>query len=53
MNCKHCNSCIKSFGAARKNGKNHPDWETREYHKKCWKKIQEDLFLKYFDLKIK
>ena len=39
-----CFSCMKrlvSIGTSRKNGKrSHKDWNTREFHKKCWK----DLF---------
>lgn len=37
--CKECGRPLKSIGTARKNGKPHPDWATREYHKKCWKEL--------------
>ena len=39
-NCQECGRPLKSIGTARKNGKSHPDWETREYHKSCWKELQ-------------
>ena len=40
-NCLECGKPLKSIGTARKNGKtSHGDWETREYHKKCWKELQ-------------
>jgi hypothetical protein len=35
--CKYCNKPLRAVGSARKNGANHKDWGTREYHKKCWK----------------
>ena len=35
--CKSCGKYLRAIGHARKNGKNHKDWETRDYHKKCWK----------------
>jgi len=38
-NCKYCNKPLRAFGKERKNGKSHDDWETREYHKKCFKQI--------------
>ena len=40
-NCKMCDKPLKSIGTARKNGKSHPDWATREYHKCCYKVIKE------------
>tara|TARA_R100000388_G_scaffold69134_1_gene49971 strand:+ start:64 stop:252 length:189 start_codon:yes stop_codon:yes gene_type:complete len=36
-NCKYCDKPLRAFGKERKNGKSHDDWETREYHKKCFK----------------
>lgn len=40
-NCLKCGKPLKSIGTARKNGKTtHGDWATREYHKKCWKKLE-------------
>ena len=38
--CQECGKPLKSIGTARKNGKPHPDWANREYHKCCWKKLQ-------------
>ena len=35
-NCKYCDKPLRAFGKERKNGKSHDDWETREYHKKCY-----------------
>jgi hypothetical protein len=37
-NCKHCGLPLRSFGNARKKGKCHNDWASRQYHKKCWAK---------------
>ena len=40
-NCLECGKPLKSIGTARKNGKtSHGDWATREYHKSCWKKLE-------------
>lgn len=40
-NCLKCDKPLKSIGTARKNGKSHPDWANREYHKCCYKLIKE------------
>ena len=40
-NCLKCDKPLKSIGTARKNGKPHPDWATREYHKCCWQELKE------------
>lgn len=34
--CKYCNKPLRAIGNARKNGKCHKDWKTRDSHKKCW-----------------
>ena len=40
-NCKECGKPLKLIGTARTNGKtSHGDWATREYHKSCWKKLE-------------
>ena len=36
--CKLCYGPIMPIGFARVNGADHPDWEARQYHKKCWVK---------------
>ncbi len=41
MLCEKCGKPIKKIGTARKNGKDHDDWDTRTLHKKCWKEEQE------------
>ena len=33
--CKLCGKPLVKIGNARKNGANHSDWGSREYHKKC------------------
>jgi len=38
-NCLKCGTPLKAIGTSRKNGKLHRDWDTREYHKKCYKDI--------------
>jgi hypothetical protein len=40
-NCLKCDKPLKAIGTARKNGKSHPDWATREYHKCCWKELKD------------
>jgi len=40
-NCKMCDKPLKPIGTARMNGKPHPDWATRKYHKSCWKELKE------------
>ena len=45
--CQHCGGHLVLIGSARKNGKpidndDGRDWESREYHKKCYKEIQQD-----------
>ena len=47
-NCLKCDKPLKSIGYMRKNGKSHPDWSIREYHKCCWKIIiKEEKDYKY------
>ena len=40
--CQICGRYMPPVGRARKTvgleGRNHDDWPTRPYHKKCWKK---------------
>lgn len=38
--CVECNEPIVPVGNKRKNGKDHPDWSDRKYHKKCWKEVE-------------
>lgn len=38
--CEHCGRTLVKIGNARKNGKNHKDWENRTMHKECWKRTQ-------------
>ena len=33
--CFHCRGPLVAIGSARANGKDHPDWEGRLFHKKC------------------
>ena len=35
--CTECKRPLVTVGNARKNGKNHRDWNTRSTHKKCYK----------------
>lgn len=37
MLCKLCNKKLVLIGSKRKGGAAHADWNTRKYHKKCWK----------------
>lgn len=41
----HCHLCkrkLVSIGHARVNGRDHPDWDSRQYHKKCWTSLQDE-----------
>ena len=40
--CQHCGKALVAIGTDRKNGKNnYSDWQTRQYHKKCLRSLQE------------
>ena len=41
-NCEKCGKPLRAIGTARKNGKNHADWDSRNLHKKCWKEEEEN-----------
>lgn len=46
-NCEYCGRHLRKIGIERTNGKpinngTGKDWESRKYHKGCWKKIQRD-----------
>ena len=36
--CKLCGKPLVPIGSARANGAKHGDWESRGYHKRCFKK---------------
>ena len=41
-----CNECMKplvAIGYSRSNGRPHADWESRQYHKRCWKDLDSDI----------
>lgn len=38
--CLRCKRKLVPIGSARKNGANHKDWNTRKYHKGCYKIIE-------------
>lgn len=41
--CEYCGGTLVAIGRERANGKrSHDDWETRRYHKKCWKEMKDD-----------
>lgn len=40
--CWACGKKLVPIGHARENGKDHSDWETRKYHKKCWNEHMRD-----------
>ena len=40
MNCEYCDRPLVKIGKARANGKDHIDWDSRRYHKKCFKELQ-------------
>eukprot|EP01045_Picozoa_sp_COSAG04_P026606 COSAG04_NODE_3724_length_2581_cov_76.628928_3_plen_70_part_00 len=40
--CKECGKSLVLIGRERQNGKGtFKDWKTREYHKKCYKLVQQ------------
>lgn len=46
-NCEYCGRHLRKIGIERTNGKpinngTGKDWESRKYHKGCWKKIKRD-----------
>ena len=39
--CKLCEKPLVAIGRARANGKrSHADWDSRELHKQCWRRLQ-------------
>jgi len=38
--CLLCKNKLVSIGSRRVNGAYHDDWDSRKYHKKCWKQIK-------------
>lgn len=52
--CEHCNGPLRLIGYQRKNGRinqNYPhDWESRRFHKKCYKEflLEEKIFKNLF-----
>ena len=40
--CAICGKSLQPVGRARKNGKAHADWGSRNTHKSCWAKQQRD-----------
>ena len=50
--CEHCGKALRLIGTERKNGKminntNGKDWNTRKYHKKCYKVVMDRKMLKW------
>lgn len=41
MDCSECGKKLVAIGLSRKNGKSHPDWDSRKMHKKCYAKYRE------------
>ena len=37
--CVDCLKPLVAIGEGRKNGKSHPDWEERQLHKHCFRKL--------------
>jgi hypothetical protein len=43
--CLCCQGRLVSIGTSRANGKRtHHDWDSREFHKKCWKDIMQGIY---------
>ena len=41
--CWHCGRKLVPIGSSRNNGAAHHDWNGRYLHKKCWRKLNEEL----------
>jgi hypothetical protein len=37
--CLSCGRTLRAIGTSRANGKAHKDWNTRNYHKSCYKNL--------------
>ena len=51
-NCLKCGKVLKSIGLDRKNGKvsmdkYNADWDTRKYHKKCFRENKAEQLLQW------
>jgi hypothetical protein len=40
--CAHCHRRLVPVGDGRLNGRAHGDWNSRRYHKKCWKILKDE-----------
>lgn len=40
--CYWCGKTLQPVGNSRRNGANHDDWDTRGYHKKCYKEYKKE-----------
>ena len=40
--CRECFKPLVPVGYARANGSAHADWESRKFHKRCWKELPSD-----------
>ena len=44
--CKRCDKTLVPIGDRRKRGtRRHNDWNTRQYHKKCWKEMHRSQYV--------
>jgi hypothetical protein len=50
--CNHCLKSIVAIGHGRKNGKNHNEWNSRKYHKKCYIEVLKNIELQEYVLKL-
>eukprot|EP00835_Amoeboradix_gromovi_P003052 NODE_189_length_15604_cov_0.314802.p7 type:complete len:125 gc:universal NODE_189_length_15604_cov_0.314802:9186-9560(+) len=39
--CHSCKRRLVAIGYDRVNGRDHPDWESRTLHKKCWMELRD------------
>ena len=37
--CVACGGRLVAIGHARQNGRDHPDWDSRQLHKCCWRTL--------------
>jgi hypothetical protein len=44
--CKLCDKTLVPIADRRKRGtRRHWDWDTRQYHKKCWKQMRRNKYI--------
>lgn len=48
VRCYMCNVRLVPIGDSRKGGACHSDWPSRQFHKKCWREMDDDDKADYY-----